>query len=136
MSDRLFLYASRGRSVICGGGHAGSGEKGVWHDCGKGGGHAGEGKRGIGMTLGREAVMPKEGKRGYGMTFGREAVMPGEEKQGNGMTLGREAVMPDTIRSTPLAVLSYIREVPLHTDYPLSSRYHRHAFPLHFSSLP
>ena len=49
-----------------------SGEKGVWHDCGKGGGHAGAGKRGIGMTFGREAVMPKEGKRGYGMTFGEK----------------------------------------------------------------
>ena len=45
-----FLYASRGRSVICGGGHAVSGEKGVWPDCGKGGGHAGRGERSFGMT--------------------------------------------------------------------------------------
>lgn len=49
--------------MICGGGHAVSGEKGVWHDCGEGGGHAGEGKRGIGMTVGREAVMPGGGEK-------------------------------------------------------------------------
>ena len=42
-----FLYASRGRSVICGGGHAVRGETGKWHDLRGVWGHAVRGGEGV-----------------------------------------------------------------------------------------